>query len=608
MNHDDHHSEQPDRDPAGDPDLPTRRQTGDGDAEAGDVDAGAGDDDAGVGDDDAGVGDAGAGVGDAGAGCAVGAGAGGVTVPFGLPVLAELPELAGLLEDLVAVDRLLVRVLDTLVLLDDTGQVEAATGVGVGQWLAIVARRTGSDVRMLRCAVRACRRLPALFAGFRDGRLSWAQLRVVALKVDRAPQHTDLALDAKVADAIDTCRDAEPDALARMVGWAIAELADPPEDRPAPTLGEGFFHLQPRLDGTGGTVFGDLDAYSFALLDAATAPTQPPAAGPTRTGFAGPTDPVQGANAARTLGRQRLARLLDHLAHRCPDTAKPADRSDDGAAGDGTDTGKPADRPHGSGADGTAVADRIDSDVDSDVDDNNSGDATGAPGGAGAPAGRSAAVKLLLRAELDTLLGNSHLPSQLLTTLAGGAMHLDAQAARRLADAGVQVRLIVTDRGRIVGVGRQSRVPPGWLRDATLALHDTCTAPGCERAALAAHTDHAVPWDAGGHTDIGNCGPLCGHDNHHKERSGWKASGQPDGTRHWHHPRSGLKITTHPTTKRPPPRPNHPPDHERGGGGERRDAAPPMPSSTHGSSENENSGSGGREPPRHPPPEHPPDS
>jgi hypothetical protein len=101
-------------------------------------------------------------------------------------------------------------------------------------------------------------------------------------------------------------------------------------------------------------------------------------------------------------------------------------------------------------------------------------------------------------------------------------MHLDAHAARRLADAGAEIRLIVTDRGRIVGVGRQSRVPPGWLRDATLSLHDTCTAPGCDRAALSAHTDHAVPWDAGGHTDIGNCGPLCGHDNHTKERPAGK--------------------------------------------------------------------------------------
>jgi hypothetical protein len=567
MDHD-HRSEQPDRDPAGDPDLPTGGETGEAEA-GGDVGAAGGD-----GDIDAGAGDADLPTrretGDTGAGAAgEGGDSGEGTAPFGLPVLAELPELTGLLEDLVAVDRLLARVLDTLVLLEDTGEVEAATGVGVGQWLSIVARRTGADVRMLRCAVRACRRLPSLYTGFRDGRLSWAQLRVVALKVDRAPQHTDLALDAKVADAIDTCRDAEPDALARMVGWAIAELTDPP-DTPdkAPALGEGFLHLQPRLDGSGGSVFGDLDAYSFALLDAATAPTQPPETGPTRTGFAGPTDPDQATHAARTLGRQRLARLLDRLTH--PDTANPAERPDGSAAGD--DGGDAGGRREGTGS------------------------------GGGEPTGRAGAVKLLLRAELDTLLGDTHLPTQLLTTLAGGAMHLEANAARRLADAGVEVRLIVTDQGRVVGVGRQSRVPPGWLRDATLALHDTCTAPGCERAALTCHTDHAVPWDDGGHTDIGNCGPLCGHDNHHKERAGWKATGQPDGTRHWHHPRSGLKITTHPTTKRPPPRPSAPDD----------DRAPNVDGHTDGeldtAAEGHARGHGGREPPHPPPPEHPPDS
>jgi hypothetical protein len=472
-----------------------------------------------------------------------------VVAPFGLPVLAELPELARLLERLVTVDRLLAEVLDTLVLLADSGQVETATGVPVEQWLSIVARRTSTDVRMLRCAVRVCRRLPALYTGFRDGRLSWAQLRVVALKCDRVPQHTDLALDAKVADAIDSCREAEPDALARMVGWAIAELTDPPEQQPAPELGQGYLHLQPRLDGTGGSVFGELDAYSFALVDAATAPRTPPDAGPTRPGFAGPCDPDEATAAAATLGRQRLTNLLGRLADRgTGDAGAPDVNGRDGETGGGQDV-----RP-------------------------------------------VAGCKLQLRAELDALLGGSHLPAQLLTTLAGGAMHLDAAAARRLADAGVDVRLIVTDQGRVVGVGRQSRVPPGWLRDATLALHDTCTAPGCDRPALTAHTDHAVPWEAGGHTDVANCGPLCGHDNHTKERAGWRASGQPDGTRHWHHPRTGLRVTTHPATERPPPRP-------ASRQGADRDHDPLASTSRSGRGR----ARGGREPPRHPPPEGPPD-
>jgi hypothetical protein len=415
--------------------------------------------------------------------------------PFGLPVLAELPELAGLLRRLVDVDRLLAEVLDTMVGLADTGQVEAATGVGLDGWISLVARRTGADVRMLTCAVRVCRRFPALHRAFCAGRISWAQLRAVALQTDHVPQHHDLALDAEIADAITRCEDAEPDALARMVRWILAEHTAAVDEPARPDGSEGFLHLQPRLDGTGGTVYGDLDPLAFALVDAATAPGAPEVA-PTRDGFAGSTGPEASRHAARSLGRRRLANLLARLAHRCP--SEPGqDRA--GADENRTTAAMPT-------------------------------------------------VTLLLRAELETLLGAGALPSQLLTTLAGGAVQVDSTTARRLADHGGPLRLIVTDRGRLVGVGRRTAVPPGWLRDALLGVHDTCTAPGCDRAALTAQIDHAIPWTSGGHTDVGNCAPLCGHDNHHKERAGWRATGQPDGTRRWHHPRTGLTTTTMPTT------------------------------------------------------------
>jgi hypothetical protein len=461
--------------------------------------------------------------------------------PFGLPVLAELPELAGLLQRLVDVDRLLAEAIDTMVLLADTGQVEAATGVGLDGWLTLVARRTGADVRMLGCAVRVCRRFPALHKAFAAGRISWAQLRAIALQTDRPPQHDDLALDAELADAIGRCEDAEPDALTQMVRWILAEHTPTVDEPTRPEQFEGFLHLQPRLDGTGGTLYGDLDPAAFALIDATTTPTTPPVA-PTRDGFAGPTDPDRSRHAARTLGRHRLTNLLTRLAHHCPDPA-----GDDHAGRDDTG-GDPGD-----GAD----------------------DQLPAP-------------TLLLRSELDTLLGHDQRPSQLLTTLAGGSVQLDAATARRLANHGGPLRLIVTDQGRVVGVGRKTAVPPGWLRDAVLAVHDTCTAPGCDRAALTAQIDHAIPWTAGGPTDIANCGPLCAHDNRHKERSGWRATGDPDGTRRWHHPRSGLTTTTHPaslrlrrtiTDQRPRVRAGH----------------PPSASGTHG-------------PPRPPPPEQrPPD-
>jgi hypothetical protein len=434
--------------------------------------------------------------------------------PFGLPVLAEIPELAQVLTELREVDRLLAGVIDSLVLMLDSGIVESATGVALDQWLAIVARRTRSDVRMLRGAVRACRRLPSLHAAFSTGRISWAQLRTIAIQADKASTIDDQALDAAVADAITTCdEDAHPDSLGQMVSWAIDALRPPPDpDRQPKAAGDGFFALQPRLDGTGGSGYLEMDALTFALVDAATAPTSPPKVGPTRDRFGGPTDPEAAAEARQVSGRERLANLVARLAHSCSSTS-----------------GSPA----------------------VEAEDAGTPEAGSEAGPACGPTAPLPDTKLLLRAELDTVLHRSGLAAQLFTTLAGGVMHVDAATARKLAEHASTVRLIITDQGRVVGVGRQTNAPPHWLRDASLALHDTCTGPGCLRPALTAHLDHAIPWEDGGATDVANCGPLCGHDNLHKERDGWRATGEPDGTRRWHHPRSGLTVTTHPASARP---------------------------------------------------------
>jgi hypothetical protein len=174
-------------------------------------------------------------------------------------------------------------------------------------------------------------------------------------------------------------------------------------------------------------------------------------------------------------------------------------------------------------------------------------------------------VQLLVRAELDTLLGHDHLPVELLTRLVGGRLRITAPAARRLLERyGARLRTILTDHGRVIGVGRATRIPPGYLRDAALAVHDTCTGPYCPRPARGAELDHAVPWhpthpdQPPGHTDLDNLGPLCDTTNRAREAAGWRATQTTDGRRHWHHPRTGLSITTIPTTWRPPPDPDQP--------------------------------------------------
>jgi hypothetical protein len=144
--------------------------------------------------------------------------------PFGLPVLAEVPELAGLLDDLRQVDRLLARVIDALLLCEQHAVAEAPTGVALEQWLATVGRRTRADRRMLFTATAVCRRLPSVHSAFIAGRISWSQLRTVALKVVDLPCALDDLIDGELAAAIDECADADPDALARIVTWTLASL------------------------------------------------------------------------------------------------------------------------------------------------------------------------------------------------------------------------------------------------------------------------------------------------------------------------------------------------------------------------------------------------
>lgn len=422
------------------------------------------------------------------------------TSPFDLPVLAELPELATALQALVAADRALTVAVDQLVRLRSSGLVEAATGVGLDGWLGIVARRTGSDRRMLLTVADTLGRLPQLHRCFAAGELSWAQLRAVVLQVHQLTGIDEVALDTALAGAATEAVGLDPDALAGMVRWIVADLSpDPTTDRDRPI--DQRLVLQPRLDGTGGAVIGELGPVGFAALDTATRP---------------PT------------GSDRPAH---HRAEALTELCLTA---------------------------------------------------TTGPGPTAGPTGDAATARLrpgvhrthlLVRADLTTLLGLDDQPAQLLTTLAGGAMWTDAPTARQLATTATSLRLIVTDRGRTVGVGRRTRDVPHWLRDAILAFHDTCTFPGCTHPALTADTDHATPWNRGGTTDADNLAPLCPHHNRAPHRHTWHLEQHPDGTRHWHHPATGLTTTTRPG--RPPPRP--PPAGPADPGPRSARAGPPAP-------------------------------
>ncbi len=434
--------------------------------------------------------------------------------PFGLPVLEELPALATLLEQLRGADQLIARALEGVLLLQDHADVAAMTGVGLESWLTTIARRTRTDARMVLAAAEMLRRLPALRAAFQSGAVSWAQVRTVALKARSLPTHLDDRVDAAVAAALDGAGGAEPDALTRVISWSLAALQPERTARTERTESDReFLAMQPRLDGTGGRLWGELSATSWAVVDAALQPTRPVAAQPSDAdGDRGPTDPT---------GRDRARRLVALLESTLP------------PAGDGSATGVVPGTTEPARGRGTA-------------DDGRTGTAASRP-------------QLLLRADLDTLLQREETPARLLTTLLGGHVRVSAATARRLLDErGADLRTVVLDdTGSIVGVGRRHRVAPGWLSDAVLALHDTCTAPGCQSAARSAELDHARPWwparpeDLPGETDVRQLAPLCPTHNRGKERQGWTVDQSTDGRRRWTHTRSGLTTETVPATWQP---------------------------------------------------------
>jgi hypothetical protein len=329
---------------------------------------------------------------------------------------------------------------------------------------------------------------------------------------------------------------AAPDVVVDQVARAIDELA--PEVLDAAERGlDRHLYLQPNLDRTGGRFSGETDAIGLALLDEATAPTRAQLDHPGGQGGA------------------RHDNLLGRLAHACDPDHPSADAAADepadaataglaGTAGTADVAADPAARAETADTAGAAARSRSTLDV------------------------VLPPVKLLARVELDRLLDGDRMPAELVTRLVGGRLRLASDAARRLLDArGVELRTIVVDHSTVVGVGRHTRVPPGWLTDAAQAVHDTCTAPWCDRPARSCELDHAIPWhphrpdDPAGRTDIDELGPLCGGTNRDKEAAGWHVTQTADGRRTWTHPRTGLTITTVPATWRPP---GTDPPHRRG--------------------------------------------
>ncbi len=105
-----------------------------------------------------------------------------------------------------------------------------------------------------------------------------------------------------------------------------------------------------------------------------------------------------------------------------------------------------------------------------------------------------------------------------------------------------QVRRVVVDSaGRVIDLGRRSRLFVGAAREAVLLIGDRCCHPGCELRVGRIQIDHLDGWAArAGPTNPLNGGPQCPSHNRAKERGGFTVKRDQTG---WHHYRpDGTEI------------------------------------------------------------------
>lgn len=103
---------------------------------------------------------------------------------------------------------------------------------------------------------------------------------------------------------------------------------------------------------------------------------------------------------------------------------------------------------------------------------------------------------------------------------------LSNRTAQRLACDAI-LESVLEEDGRVIGIGRRSRIVPGWLRRLVYERDGgKCQHPGCRNTKwLQIH--HIVPWARGGPTDLDNLFLLCGAHHRWVHERGWHITGPP---------------------------------------------------------------------------------
>jgi hypothetical protein len=101
------------------------------------------------------------------------------------------------------------------------------------------------------------------------------------------------------------------------------------------------------------------------------------------------------------------------------------------------------------------------------------------------------------------------------------------ETARRLSCDSI-VECVITDHGRVLGIGRRSRLIPAWLRRQLFFRDGGCRFPGCQERRFV-HGHHRKHWADLGPTDLENLILLCGFHHRFVHEHGWKIKTDREG-------------------------------------------------------------------------------
>ncbi len=132
-----------------------------------------------------------------------------------------------------------------------------------------------------------------------------------------------------------------------------------------------------------------------------------------------------------------------------------------------------------------------------------------------------ATTALQVQVSLDTLVGTSLDPAQLVSSMGTSPSWITDPALTRLTcDASVR-RVVLDPSGVPIELGRKVRLFTGPQRLALAARDTACRFPGCDRPAKHTDAHHVTSWREGGPTTVANGLLLCRHHHRQVHEGGW---------------------------------------------------------------------------------------